>query len=192
MILHRKKSKDKLKQFNQLVRLIYKDVAKYISSITRNEVLTEDVLQNTLIIAYENFLELKDIDKFKSWVLTIARREAIALIKKYKREVTIEDNIIEVMTSEDFSLPEEHVLKEELINYVIKAINELRTEYRQVITLRYYNNLSLEEISTVLNISASTARVWHMRAKKEVYNWIKDNYLEVDFKEINTKEEYSI
>ncbi|WP_027624907.1 RNA polymerase sigma factor [Clostridium lundense] len=192
MILHRKKSKDKLKHFNQLVPLIYKDVARYIFSITRNETLTEDVLQNTLIIAYENFSELKDIDKFKSWVLTIARRESIALIKKYKREVAIEDNIIEIMTDEDFSIPEQCVLKEELIDHVIKAINELRTEYRQVITLRYYNNLPLDEIATVLNISSSTARVWHMRAKKEVYNWIKDNYLQVDLKKKSTKKEYSI
>lgn len=40
MILHRKESKDKLKQFNQLVSLIYKYVAKYIFPITRNEAST--------------------------------------------------------------------------------------------------------------------------------------------------------
>ncbi|KGI39967.1 sigma factor-like helix-turn-helix DNA-binding protein [Clostridium tetani] len=42
------------------------------------------------------------------------------------------------------------------INYVIKAINTLRSEYRQVITLRYYNNLSFYEIATILNIKERT------------------------------------
>lgn len=91
-MFRRKTYKDNLKDFNHLIPWIYRDVAKYIFSITRNETLTEDILQNTLIIAYENFLELKDIDKFKRWVFTIARRESIALIKKYntKKEINIQ------------------------------------------------------------------------------------------------------
>ncbi|KGI39968.1 RNA polymerase sigma factor [Clostridium tetani] len=86
MILNRNKNKDKSKRFKQLVSMIWPDVVKYIFSITRNETLTEDVLQNTLIIAYKNFSKLKDIDKFKSWVFTIARRESITLIKNTKEK----------------------------------------------------------------------------------------------------------
>lgn len=186
MILNRNKNKDKSKRFNQLVSMIWPDVVKYIFSITRNETLTEDVLQNTLIIAYKNFSKLKDIDKFKSWVFTIARRESITLIKKYKREVTIKNNIIQIMPDENFSLPEQCILKEELINYVIKAINTLRSEYRQVITLRYYNNLSFYKIATTLNIKESTVRVWHMRAKKEIYNWINYNYFQINTNKMHT------
>lgn len=44
MILNRKNNKKKLKQSNKLVPLIYKDVDKYIFSITRNKILIEDVL----------------------------------------------------------------------------------------------------------------------------------------------------
>ncbi|WP_414647845.1 sigma factor-like helix-turn-helix DNA-binding protein [Clostridium tetani] len=37
--------------------------------------------------------------------------------------------------------------------------------------------LSFEEIALILSVNSNTIRVWHMRAKKEMFLWIKRNYL---------------
>ncbi|RXI41360.1 hypothetical protein DP129_01280 [Clostridium tetani] len=87
------------------------------------------------MIAYEKFSTLRDVDKFKSWVLSISRRERIKLIREYSKEVLLEKNNVFI---EDISLlPENIILKEEINDCVIKAINALKFEYNQVIIRCY-------------------------------------------------------
>ncbi|WP_396349604.1 RNA polymerase sigma factor [Clostridium tetani] len=80
------------------------------------------------------------------------------------------------MTLQDFSPSEQHILKEELITHVKSAINQLNWKYQQVIILRYYNNLTFNEIAASLKVKSNTVRVWHMRAKAYIYDWLNTNY----------------
>ncbi|RXI44988.1 hypothetical protein DP145_12395 [Clostridium tetani] len=57
------------------------------------------------------------------------------------------------------------MLKEELITHVKSSINQLNWKYQQVIILRYYNNLTFNEIATSLKVNSNKVYVWHMRAK---------------------------
>lgn len=168
--------KNNLEYFNKLLPIFYKEIYIYILSITQNKTLAEDALQNTLFTAYKNFSQLKNIDKFKFWIFTIARRESVAIIRKCKKEIILDNTIIEVITLQDFSPSEQHILKEELITYIKSAINQLSRKYRQVIILRYYNNLTFNEIAASLDVNSNTVRVWHMRAKSYIYDWLNTNY----------------
>ncbi|WP_414646559.1 sigma factor-like helix-turn-helix DNA-binding protein [Clostridium tetani] len=44
-------------------------------------------------------------------------------------------------------------------------MNQLNWKYQQVIILRYYNNLTFNEIATSLKVNSNKVYVWHMRVK---------------------------
>lgn len=166
----------KIDNFEEKIRDIYEGLYRYIYYIAKNKTMAEDALQNTLMIAYEKYSTLKDSRSFKSWIYTIAKRQTINLIEKYRREIILEDLNIDSIYTDDFNLSEDIIVKEELKVETVKAINRLRPEYRQIIILRYFNDLSFKEISNVLNVRNNTIRVRHLRAKEELYSYLSFNY----------------
>lgn len=172
----KKNEQEKLKQFKELIPLIYKDLYKFIFLIVKNKNLSEDILQETLIQAYENFHSLKDIDKFKPWIFTIARRKALEVIKKYKREIPSEAPILELLDDDEYTLPEDTIITKELTDVMVNGINSLKSDQRDIIHLRYYLGMSFDEIASTLNINHNTVRVKHMRAKKYLFKYLMNSY----------------
>lgn len=174
----KKKKPDDLQCFEDLIALIYEDLFRFIYSIAKEQTAAEDALQNALLAAYKNFDSLQDKSKFKSWMFTIARRETLSLIKKSKREIPSEGAGLEVVlnSNEEFVLPEELLLTQELREVIVKAINDLKPEMREIVTLRYYKEMSFEEIAYVLNTNVNTVRTRHMRAKNKINKYLKENY----------------
>ena len=66
---------EQLSYFKELFSLVYNDLYRFIYSIALNKYLAEDILQETAIIGYKHFYELKDKEKFKSWIFTIAKEK---------------------------------------------------------------------------------------------------------------------
>lgn len=176
MDIFRKKHK-KIDNFEKEINKVYEGLYRYIYYIAKNKILAEDILQNTLMIAYEKYNTLKDKNKFKSWIYTIAKRQTINTIAKYRREIFSDDLNIDSIYKEKVDLPEDIIIKEELKEETLKAINRLRPEYRQIIILRYFYDLPFKEISNILNVKNNTIRVRHLRAKEELYSYLSFNYL---------------
>ena len=59
------KSNKRKKYFEDQISLVYKELYKFIYSIIKNQNLSEDILQQTLMKAYEKFDAIQDIKKFK-------------------------------------------------------------------------------------------------------------------------------
>lgn len=162
--------KSKFDSFEQMVNPFYNNLYRYIFLILRNEYAAEDVLQNTLIKAFKNLDSLKDESKFKNWIFTIAKNESMSWIKKHKKYVAVEENTLEFISkNEDYYLPEDFIIREETKKIVIDIINSLEPKYRDVIILKYYNRLTENEISKVLNIKRGTVKSRHKRAKDQIY-----------------------
>lgn len=162
--------KSKFDSFEQMVNPFYNNLYRYIFLILRNEYAAEDVLQNTLIKAFKNLDSLKDESKFKNWIFTIAKNESMSWIKKHKKYVAVEENTLEFISkNEDSYLPEDFIIREETKKIVIDIINSLEPKYRDVIILKYYNRLTENEISKVLNIKRGTVKSRHKRAKDQIY-----------------------
>lgn len=151
--------------FKELFSLIYSDLYNFIYSIALNQHLAEDILQETAIIGYKNFDDLKDKDKFKSWIFTIAKREAIRKIRQNSREIImiqpeqyqnlVRDSSIEMAVFEDNV--ETHMA-------VIEALKKLPPEYKDIIDLVYYSGFSLTEVAEMMNSNYNTIKSRHLRA----------------------------
>lgn len=115
-------------------------------TILKNETDTEDAVCNAILKAYEHIDELKDDGKFKAWISTITRNEALQIIRK--RLALPGNEKIEALIGSSYDNHDE-------LRDVVKNLNE---EYRIVIELYYYGDLSIKEIGEILNISIGTVK----------------------------------
>jgi RNA polymerase sigma-70 factor (ECF subfamily) len=127
---------------------------------------------------------LQQQNKFKSWIFTIAKNETMTLLQKYRRESLVDIPQQDVLMHDQQLLPEHLVLNKEMRQTVIQIINSLKPEFRDILILRYYSELSLDEISKVLNIKINTIKTRHMRAKQKIVNELKKQELFKDHKYI--------
>lgn len=128
----------------------------YITAYTilRNEADAEDAVCNAILNGYEHLVQLKNPKKFESWMLTITRNEALKLCNK-RIDLLGNENVEQL-------LPPTYDNHNELWDIV----QTLKEDYRIVIVLFYYNNLSLRDISSVLGISIGTVKSRLNRGRK--------------------------
>ena len=123
-------------------------------AILGNEADAEDAVCNAILSGYEHLAQLKNPKKLKSWMLTITRNEALKLCRK-RMELLGDENVERL-------LPPTYDSHNELW----EVVQTLKDEYRIVIVLFYYNDLSLRDISSVLDISIGTVKSRLDRGRK--------------------------
>lgn len=128
----------------------------YITAYTilQNDADAEDAVCNAILSGYEHLEQLKNPKKFKSWMLTITKNEALKLCRK-RTELPGNEKVEQL-------LPPAYDNHNELWDIV----QTLKEEYRIVIVLFYYNGLALKDISDVLGISIGTVKSRLDRGRK--------------------------
>jgi RNA polymerase sigma-70 factor (ECF subfamily) len=131
----------------------------------------EEVSQETLFRVFENFAQLRQPERVRSWVLRIARN--FCLMKRRRslfapdRELSLDaympaldndDGRIKLQIADWSSLPEDRLLRAELRHVLDKAIAALPDTYRSVILLRDVEELSTEDAAQVLDVSADVIK----------------------------------
>lgn len=125
--------------------------------ILQNEYDVEDAVQNMIIKAYENIGNLRNEEYFKTWITRILINEC------NKRNKIIPVSEIFALETSDEKISEID-LKE--------AIKTLNLEFRVVIELFYFEDLSINDISKILNIPKGTVKSRLSRGKEKLFKII--------------------
>ena len=125
----------------------------------------EDVVQETLWLAYQKFPELRDADRVHAWFFRIARNVCLA---KRRRECpgTLEEGEAGDPVAPRMLEPEIALLRAELAESIHTAIGSLPENYRTVVLLRCVEELSTEETASALAVSEDVVRAWLHRARQ--------------------------
>lgn len=126
-------------------------------TILKNDEDIADVIQDTILTAYEKLNTLKEPKFFNTWVVRIFINKCNALLKKNKTIINIED--ISHISSKDKNLRSLE-LKE--------AISDLKEDYRTVITLHYIMGFSIKEICSILDEKEGTIKSRLCRARNDL------------------------
>ena len=105
-----------------------------------------DAVCSAILSGYEHLTQLKNPNKFKSWMITITKNEALKLRRK-RVELPGDENVERLLPP----VQDSH-------NELWDIVQTLKEEYRIVVVLFYYNNLSLRDISAVLDIPVGTVK----------------------------------
>lgn len=171
-----KKSNDK-EFYHILFNTYYKDVYRAAYYISRDPFDAEEIVQEAFIIAFKNIETLKDKDKFKQWICTIAINLAKRKFQNKKRELLMDETekiipfALEVL---DHIPLEDHLAQDELKEYIREQIHHLNPQYKEVLYLFYFEQLSYQEIADLLDISIGTVKSRISRAKLK----LKENIIE--------------
>lgn len=114
-----------------------------------------DVLQSVWLIAYRKLGQLSAPDAFRVWLYRIAHDQAIdELRKKSKRPVLFEDvkvaPVVDVVETDNHSFEDAELIHQ--------ALSSLSIDHRRVITLKFLEEMSVEEIAQVVDCSAGTVK----------------------------------
>jgi len=160
--------------FQELMQRYIKPVFNFTYQYVHSTSEAEDITQDTFFKSWKNIQKFKEGKTWKPWIFTIARNTALDYIKKKKPILFSEldneqDNILFADTLEDTGSLADQIFEDtQNIKELIIATGKLRPEYHSVLMLHYYQELSFEEIATVMNKPMNTVKSWHNRALKIV------------------------
>lgn len=123
----------------------------------------QDVLQDTFLRVYENRNRLIQTRSFKAWLFTIARNQCLNHLRRSGRQVGLE-GAPEAVSART---PIAEMEKSEQIELVNRFLAQLKPDYREVLVLREYQNLSYEEIAAITRstLPAVKSRLFKARRK---------------------------
>lgn len=145
--------------FAELYTATYQQQYRFIYRYFNDAYRAQDILQEVYIIVLKNIKTLKNPRLFVSWLNQINFRVCFDISRKMKRqgENLMPNDDFSSILSEDMG-PEDTVLKEIQQTELQSSILSLPPREAQAIIMKYYNNMTIDEISDAMNLSKSTVK----------------------------------
>lgn len=152
-----------------LVNKYEQKVFNYANYLMGNREDAEEITQDSFTKAYQSIAQFRGEAAFSTWVLRIAHFNCLTRFRKknYAHVDIAETNESEVGFSSDPSVDLQLSDKTRILN---QALNQLRPNERSVITLFYYQDLSIKEIVEVTQLKESNVKVHLHRGRKKLYD----------------------
>lgn len=157
--------------YDKVVKHIINNQEKFYRlafSYVHNQEDALDVVQNAIYKALEHYNELRNESAINTWFYRILVNESLLFLRQRKEEVFQEEDGMMEIPYYERGYDDEDDLYEQ--------INHLDEELQNIIKLRFYEELSLKEVSDVMNMNLNTVKAKLYRGLKV----LKQNILEVD------------
>ena len=172
-VVERAQNKDR-DAFGSLFDLYYDKVLNYVFRRVLNTEYAKDITSNTFLKALKNLDQFEWRNgpfSFSGWIFKIATNEVNQYFRKQNRyKLTIDDPDFKEL-GDNNKIAEEIEKKIDNDKHLLilnKAIKQLKPIYQDILHLKYFEEMSYEEISQVLQKNESTIRVYSKRAKEEL------------------------
>ncbi len=147
--------------FAELYALTYNKVYNYCRHYLRDNHLAQDAMQEVFILALKNLSKLNDPTLFIAWLNRISFNVCYDMSIKQKNtsnQVT-DTEILHIIQDEHLgSNPESNYEKKDESQRLKEALDTLPFNEKQVLIMRYYNEMKLEEIAAAMDISRSSVK----------------------------------
>lgn len=157
---------------NELYKQNVKIVYYFLLSKCHNKELAEDLTQETFLQAYKSLERYNGKCKVSVWLCQIAKHLWYQYLQKNKREDTLEINYKKSLVKDDVET--QVLIKCELLD-VLKEMQKLSIQMREVIYLRIIGDLAFKEIGAILGHSENWARVNFYRGKEILLKGMIEN-----------------
>lgn len=153
----------------------YKDLVFTLAlRMLKNREEAEEVAQDTFIKTYKSIETFKGDSKFSTWIYRVAYNTSLDRIKKNRKHlnnVEINEFTAHQVVTIDNALDNMEVKERE--EAIQRCIDELPSEESFLLTLYYFDDLSLNEISKIVGITANSIKVKLFRSRKKLATILK-------------------
>ena len=145
----------KSKILNEYITQNIDSAYRFAFTYVKNREDAEDIVSESVIKAINHVGSLKNPQNVKPWFYKIVANTALNFIKKKNRTVSIEDSFVMPSATDDYSE----------IN-LESILNGLEQKYKEVVVLRFLEDMKIVEIAQVLGINENTVKTRLYKALK--------------------------
>lgn len=162
--------------FAELYALTYNKTYNYACHYLRNTHLAQDAVQEIYVSALKNLHKINDPSLFIAWLNQIAFHVCYDMSQDERSPGDASDPELLEFVEADFSSvnPEARYVKKDNFSRVRSAIDELPFSEQQVIILRFYRSMKLEEIASAMSISRSSVKRYLAQAQEHLKKVLND------------------
>jgi len=139
--------------FSELARASIARLYAAARLILRDDVASEDAIQETLVAAWRDLSALRDPDRFDAWLHRLLVRACYREARRGRRRWTVEREVRSAKTAE--SDPAIDLAARDELE---RGFQQLEADHRTVVVLHHYLGLTLDEVATAMGIPPGTAR----------------------------------
>lgn len=156
--------------FTFLLDFYWNEVYAFMLKRTENETDAEDITIETFSKAFDKIATYNPEFQFNTWLIAIAKNVHIDILRKKKSslfvEITEEGDYQAYNIADTTPSAEDKLITEQNLSQLLQYIKELKLHYQEVIQLRYFQEMSYQEIANQLDEPLSNVKVKILRAKK--------------------------
>ncbi|HET6992866.1 MAG TPA: sigma-70 family RNA polymerase sigma factor [Bacteroidia bacterium] len=161
----------------------YRDSVYYmLLKMVNNKDDAEDLTVEAFGKAFKRLSQYTPNFAFSTWLFRIATNNCIDFIRRKRKNTFSIDQPIEddeggemVMDLRSDTLdPEEHIMKKQKVLMLRELVDKLKPRYKTLIEMRYFQELSYEEIAEQLELPLGTVKAQLFRAREFLYNVLKN------------------
>ena len=156
-----------MQDMNEIYNKYSSIVYKYVFCLTDSEDITEEIVQETFLVAVKDINKFRGDCKISTWLCQISKYIWYKKLKKSKKKQEISlDNLEDALILEESI--EENIIDKEGRIQLFKKIQALDEDTRSVMYLRIFGNLDYSEIADIMNKTQNWARVIFFRGKQKL------------------------
>lgn len=155
--------------FENIYELYFKDVYRFVLSLTQNESIAEEITQETFFKALKSIDQFNGSCKVNVWLCQIAKNTYFSYTRKEKRitDFTLDDQVSETNIERSLAQKDEALL-------IHKLLHALDEPYKEVFSLRVFAELSFSEIGNIFGKTESWSRVTFHRGKRKIQELMRE------------------
>jgi RNA polymerase sigma factor (sigma-70 family) len=156
-----------------LAGMVWERLYPFVFRITLSHDTTEDVVQETLLAMIRRIESLREPERFWPWMYRIAYAKIQDVFRRRRLRTSIQTCFLQRQYRADDARdgrdnPVDAKIREETLQQVAAAVEQLKTQHRDVLRLRYYEDLPYAEIASRTRTTPQRARVRFHRAKESL------------------------
>lgn len=176
LLLYRLRTKHDPESYAKLYDAYVEQIYRFVYFKVSSHEEAEDITSEVFLKAWHYVQEGKEIKSFSGLLYRIARNSIIDL---YRRKSSKPESQLDDQIENGFDPSDKGKWFSELTNKleaekVLKALKKLKQEYREVITLKYVDELTIEEIAEIVGKGKINVRVTLHRALKKLQEFLKE------------------
>ena len=162
----------------------YKDSIYFmLLKMVNNKDDAEDLTIEAFGKAFNSLKQYTPNYAFSTWLFKIATNNCIDFLRKKKKKTMSIDNSIENKDGDEITIelksdartPEQETIRDQKIELMRSYVKKLKPRYETLVEMRYFKEMSYEEISNELNLPLGTVKAQLFRAREFLYNLMKHN-----------------
>lgn len=160
----------------EIFGLYHRRLIAFIRLYTRNRETAEEIAQEVFLEAYRQRTEIRNASGFHPWLFTVAKRKAVRLMQRKENRLFVgfENGELEELSPGQSASQESELRIKQSGRLLQQAMDELKPRDRELVALRFFGGLQINEISECMNIPIGSVGVFLNRSLAKIRTTLVD------------------